>query len=152
VTFLVALAAYPAHDPVADLDPFALLEIVDLRHGSSVLRPLDLEPAGLAILHDLAGLAQGGGSQGEVRAPADPIQLADIDAVVPVLDRDDRPFEGEPFHHVRGDLSRSAGDGAGVPGPAHLAQNQLPAGGVELDRKSTRLNSSHDQISYAVFC
>src|SRR2546428_12715800 len=24
--------------------------------------------------------------------------------------------------------------------------------GQELDRKSTRLNSSHDQISYAVFC
>src|SRR5206468_10464716 len=24
--------------------------------------------------------------------------------------------------------------------------------GSELDRKSTRLNSSHDQISYAVFC
>src|SRR2546427_7621055 len=26
------------------------------------------------------------------------------------------------------------------------------AGGVVLDRKSTRLNSSHSQISYAVFC
>src|SRR2546428_10055272 len=25
-------------------------------------------------------------------------------------------------------------------------------GTVEADRKSTRLNSSHDQISYAVFC
>src|SRR2546427_9447211 len=25
-------------------------------------------------------------------------------------------------------------------------------GGAELDRKSTRLNSSHSQISYAVFC
>src|SRR2546428_6678396 len=25
-------------------------------------------------------------------------------------------------------------------------------GSVALDRKSTRLNSSHDQISYAVFC
>src|SRR6478672_406858 len=25
-------------------------------------------------------------------------------------------------------------------------------GTIELDRKSTRLNSSHDQISYAVFC
>src|SRR2546428_3566717 len=24
--------------------------------------------------------------------------------------------------------------------------------GLNLDRKSTRLNSSHDQISYAVFC
>src|SRR2546427_2126103 len=28
----------------------------------------------------------------------------------------------------------------------------LPAGRVEEDRKSTRLNSSHSQISYAVFC
>src|SRR2546428_10255823 len=25
-------------------------------------------------------------------------------------------------------------------------------GSAEVDRKSTRLNSSHDQISYAVFC
>src|SRR2546428_1778589 len=29
-----------------------------------------------------------------------------------------------------------------------LATNNLP----KIDRKSTRLNSSHDQISYAVFC
>src|SRR2546421_9736593 len=29
---------------------------------------------------------------------------------------------------------------------------ELPGGGSEGDRKSTRLNSSHDQISYAVFC
>src|SRR2546428_7700472 len=28
----------------------------------------------------------------------------------------------------------------------------LTAGDCERDRKSTRLNSSHDQISYAVFC
>src|SRR5439155_13286383 len=28
----------------------------------------------------------------------------------------------------------------------------LAAGGVEQDRKSTRLNSSHVAISYAVFC
>src|SRR2546430_5114677 len=27
-----------------------------------------------------------------------------------------------------------------------------PGPGAELDRKSTRLNSSHSQISYAVFC
>src|SRR2546421_9382956 len=26
------------------------------------------------------------------------------------------------------------------------------AAGCQIDRKSTRLNSSHDQISYAVFC
>src|SRR5688572_32072478 len=28
----------------------------------------------------------------------------------------------------------------------------LPTGVLNLDRKSTRLNSSHSQISYAVFC
>src|SRR5438270_13720291 len=32
-------------------------------------------------------------------------------------------------------------------GPAELSQRSRP-----LDRKSTRLNSSHSQISYAVFC
>src|SRR2546430_10178449 len=31
-----------------------------------------------------------------------------------------------------------------------VVQQRIPAGG--LDRKSTRLNSSHSQISYAVFC
>src|SRR5688572_32743323 len=29
---------------------------------------------------------------------------------------------------------------------------ERPAAGVHRDRKSTRLNSSHSQISYAVFC
>src|SRR2546430_4476257 len=33
---------------------------------------------------------------------------------------------------------------------AHLEQIQVPV--LCLDRKSTRLNSSHSQISYAVFC
>src|SRR2546430_6786230 len=32
----------------------------------------------------------------------------------------------------------------------HLERRQRPTG--ERDRKSTRLNSSHSQISYAVFC
>src|SRR5712664_4327793 len=34
------------------------------------------------------------------------------------------------------------------PRPGDLDATHLP----KLDRKSTRLNSSHDQISYAVFC
>src|SRR5216683_6914805 len=38
---------------------------------------------------------------------------------------------------------------AGVPGRDLRPHGQKP---VPLDRKSTRLNSSHDQISYAVFC
>src|SRR2546421_8652497 len=35
----------------------------------------------------------------------------------------------------------------------HLADTYFAwSGGTTKDRKSTRLNSSHDQISYAVFC
>src|SRR5207245_11699630 len=33
-----------------------------------------------------------------------------------------------------------------------VARRQLGSAGAELDRKSTRLNSSHGSISYAVFC
>src|SRR3712207_6871617 len=35
--------------------------------------------------------------------------------------------------------------------PPHEAERPRP-GGLILDRKSTRLNSSHANISYAVFC
>src|SRR2546427_9521447 len=34
----------------------------------------------------------------------------------------------------------------------HHVEQGKPAVAVLLDRKSTRLNSSHSQISYAVFC
>src|SRR5206468_11554126 len=33
-----------------------------------------------------------------------------------------------------------------------VAEHQPLVAGADVDRKSTRLNSSHDQISYAVFC
>src|SRR2546428_4673650 len=36
--------------------------------------------------------------------------------------------------------------------PSNPSPTKLPASVVSEDRKSTRLNSSHDQISYAVFC
>src|SRR2546430_7591373 len=44
--------------------------------------------------------------------------------------------------------------GAGVRQHAHrrLLAHARQGGGLKLDRKSTRLNSSHSQISYAVFC
>src|SRR5688572_31719788 len=42
-------------------------------------------------------------------------------------------------------LLRLGGDGA-----PRLSGS--PGGGPRVDRKSTRLNSSHSQISYAVFC
>src|SRR2546427_3922643 len=48
-----------------------------------------------------------------------------------------RTFEKDPDAVLKG----------GPPGMGHA-----PAHGPCLDRKSTRLNSSHSQISYAVFC
>src|SRR2546430_17436241 len=39
-----------------------------------------------------------------------------------------------------------------VPVPDVLRTHHAPRGPVHRDRKSTRLNSSHSQISYAVFC
>src|SRR2546430_11703150 len=44
--------------------------------------------------------------------------------------------------------SLTAASGAWAWSPATLK----PTADKELDRKSTRLNSSHSQISYAVFC
>src|SRR5690349_22570928 len=53
------------------------------------------------------------------------------------------------FGQLRLDLAsllRQAGDGRVERRRAHVAQDQVG------DRKSTRLNSSHVEISYAVFC
>src|SRR2546421_2156956 len=42
-------------------------------------------------------------------------------------------------------------DGPGLTGDHGSSRHHCP-GRTDEDRKSTRLNSSHDQISYAVFC
>src|SRR3712207_9110173 len=60
---------------------------------------------------------------------------------------------GDPAQHVtaagRGVRLEDAGDGLQV--PAHRVDRAL--GDLQgQDRKSTRLNSSHANISYAVFC
>src|SRR5206468_9443787 len=77
----------------------------------------------------------------------------------------------------RAAAARAAGDARAVPGILRVAEERVLIGDAEgplvqvrlaeddrsggaqprghravLDRKSTRLNSSHDQISYAVFC
>src|SRR3712207_8501067 len=43
-------------------------------------------------------------------------------------------------------------DPLGEARPPHLEALDLGSGGILGDRKSTRLNSSHANISYAVFC
>src|SRR5688572_31984507 len=71
-------------------------------------------------------------------------------------------FRSRP--HGRGGAApgggRGRGAGAGRLGPAPArrgtragrAAGDAEPGGGRRDRKSTRLNSSHSQISYAVFC
>src|SRR5258707_9137895 len=61
--------------------------------------------------------------------------------------------------HGKHDGNRRRGDGhvpdghGGRPGDgSRKGRRGLPGGRVRGDRKSTRLNSSHANISYAVFC
>src|SRR5206468_4104199 len=49
-------------------------------------------------------------------------------------------------------LARLHGHGKGVENPGIVVMDKAFHGRTLADRKSTRLNSSHDQISYAVFC
>src|SRR2546430_12626949 len=65
---------------------------------------------------------------------------------------------GEPAATVRLDdvrherRYRPLRDRVGVGTVASYLAVPVPDAGGQLDRKSTRLNSSHSQISYAVFC
>src|SRR5689334_23775302 len=53
---------------------------------------------------------------------------------------------GQLAREIHGDLPRQRNLRAAVAGEQALARE------IERDRKSTRLNSSHSSISYAVFC
>src|SRR5258707_5315367 len=63
----------------------------------------------------------------------------------------------EPGHHAG--IGAAGGDRGGAAGALVLGREQRLAQrvigalfGADIDRKSTRLNSSHANISYAVFC
>src|SRR2546427_12773219 len=59
-------------------------------------------------------------------------------------------FRSDPIWSERASPAQFAGPRRWVaPG---IAFDDLPPLDLILDRKSTRLNSSHSQISYAVFC
>src|SRR5438034_9441223 len=74
----------------------------------------------------------------------------------------DRRRDAPPAHGLAsagsgglGDRARRARDDGKPlvrPLPGMAARGQRAPGGTHLDRKSTRLNSSHTVISYAVFC
>src|SRR2546427_4876205 len=62
------------------------------------------------------------------------------------LFRSERAGDGDALLLASGQLARG---GLRLGGEPHLGEHAHHARG---DRKSTRLNSSHSQISYAVFC
>src|SRR2546428_9470988 len=68
-----------------------------------------------------------------------PAQLAEGDAI-------------RPGYDCELDELKDARDGGKRYIAGLQAMKRLPPSRASLDRKSTRLNSSHDQISYAVFC
>src|SRR5688572_32624412 len=51
-----------------------------------------------------------------------------------------------------GEQQREVGEQVHLRGEAGRQSSEERGHGVGADRKSTRLNSSHSQISYAVFC
>src|SRR5688572_32328512 len=69
-------------------------------------------------------------------------------------------FRSGPRHRRRDRTARRVSDreaarGRAPGGPVGVPRRQMRGGGIARDlpdRKSTRLNSSHSQISYAVFC
>src|SRR5688572_31481004 len=87
---------------------------------------------------------------GHARAPHSFPTRRSSDLEVPCDDAD--RFRPRPVVQKSPDAAgdfAGLGTGAGRLEPLHPWRFQAPGAG---DRKSTRLNSSHSQISYAVFC
>src|SRR5438034_9462455 len=63
-----------------------------------------------------------------------------------------RSAGGFPDVAITNNVSGAAGDVTVVLSPASLFSSGVAPGVAQQDRKSTRLNSSHTVISYAVFC
>src|SRR5438270_3537108 len=61
------------------------------------------------------------------------------------VDLEARVPKGHPLRTIREIVNRALSDLSAADGPSAPAP-------PDRDRKSTRLNSSHSQISYAVFC
>src|SRR3712207_7486999 len=57
-----------------------------------------------------------------------------------------------PGQHRARVVARGAGEAAGAAHARHAGERAMEVDRAHEDRKSTRLNSSHANISYAVFC
>src|SRR5216683_6344539 len=90
----------------------------------------EVESAGAAV-----AVGEQAGQRGDGDLGRDPGADVEPDRPVHASDLVRRDAESGEHGHVRPDVPR-------------VAHDPDPPG----DRKSTRLNSSHDQISYAVFC
>src|SRR3989454_7217811 len=105
--------------------------------------PLDDLPSDDVLLHDLGHVRLGAGPVPDafgVHDDAGPV-LAVIQTTGLVRPND--PFEPQPVHLLLHELLQ----------PDRSPVRAAPAGvTLRTDRKSTRLNSSHLVISYAVFC
>src|SRR2546430_6793013 len=64
----------------------------------------------------------------------------------------ERRSRRDPAEDRRDGEEGEGGGGCRTRPALHLAREESARAGDERDRKSTRLNSSHSQISYAVFC
>src|SRR5690349_22822338 len=83
----------------------------------------------------------------EVAACIDPLALPSLEPLLALL-LDERMVK--VLHAARQDLEIFFHLAGRVPQP--VFDTQVAARFLGLDRKSTRLNSSHVEISYAVFC
>src|SRR3712207_7087137 len=65
-----------------------------------------------------------------------------------------QPLEPRDLEAPRDRLEHAGGESRGVllDGAVEEAPRRQQAARMQVDRKSTRLNSSHANISYAVFC
>src|SRR5207244_9823609 len=102
-----------------------------MARGTTRIYPPSLHDALPISASDAAG--HPGDRLGLVRLPGWPDSTAGLVCDIPV-----------PVRHARGWRAEPAG--------AQTPARPLSVGGGLADRKSTRLNSSHQIISYAVFC
>src|SRR6266511_5136864 len=100
-------------------------------------------------------IGQGGdiGRRGAVTPQAAGGKDVALPALAPALPR---AFEAPVEHTMHGALHRRTGHGVALLPQGAVVHALLMRGDVAAeisrDRKSTRLNSSHVKISYAVFC